>query len=156
MHNPIRLVMRKASCQICHTEINVREVNPFIDSLNTDFHTGYQYCDNCKPEIMETLKNMNELCKKMIEKKIDSKYDFKYDSKCESKYDSFDIKTFSHILKNKKLIVKRSNNDIENDWKFNGYIFYDEFYIIVSNNDEDSVKSITLVDFLDYNYHLFL
>lgn len=142
--DPIRLVMRQKACQICYETENVNELNPFMDLKTVDFHYGYQYCNKCEDQITESMKKLNDLCKNIIEEKI------------YIKYDSFEIKNFDDILKNKKLIVKRTNNDIEDNWKFSGYMYSGEFYIIAVDNSEQLTKNVNLGDFLEYNSYVFL
>ena len=141
---PIRLVMRPKACQICYTTKNITEINPFMNLETTDIHYGYQYCEKCKEIVCDTIKNLNELCRKIIEENINVKREL------------FDIENFNDILKNKNLTVKRSDDTIENDWKFSGFIYNNEFYIIVVNSTDEIRKNISLIDFLEYNSNVFL
>jgi hypothetical protein len=142
--NPVRLVMRPNACQVCYTTENITEINPFMDLGSTDFHYGYQYCEKCKEAVYVSIKKLNELCKKNIEENLNVKYE------------SFDIEDLNDILKNKNLTVQRTDGTIQDNWKFSGYIYNDEFYIIVVDNTYKIRKNISLIDFLKYNSSFFL
>lgn len=142
--DPVRLIMRQKACQICYKKENIKELNPFMNLETIDYHYGYQYCEKCKEVIYATINNLNELCKNIIEEKTNIKYDF------------FEIKDFEKLLKNKDLIVKRTNDDIEDDWKFSGYMYNKDIYIIVVSKNDEITKNIILKDFLEYNSYLFL